>query len=71
MILQLDPTIPVFTPKGEGYAVALIDYSQEHTTLWKVILDTGEVWDFPQSEVRGCWNYSMERRRTEDPKPAK
>ena len=63
MIVQLNPMIPVHTPKGEGYAIALIDYSQEHSTLWKVALDAdGGIWDFPQSEVRLCWNFSMERR---------
>lgn len=64
MITQLNPSIPVYTPKGEGYAVMVTDYSSEHNRLWTVILDKdGEVWDFPQSEIRGCWNYSMERRK--------
>lgn len=62
MIVQLDPPIPVDTPKGPGFCVAWIDYSQEHDTLWKVcITATGEFWDVPQSQVRGVKNVSMGR----------
>ncbi len=68
MILQLNPPIPVFTTQGSGQCVAWIDYSQDHNTLWKVILDgTGEVWDFPQSQIRGVENFSMGRGRASFP----
>lgn len=62
LILQLNPMIPVWTEKGEGYAFIVIDYSQEHNTLYTVMLDNGEIWTFPQSEIRACRNWSMERR---------
>ena len=29
-MIQLNPTIPVITPKGNGWAFFLIDRSQEH-----------------------------------------
>jgi hypothetical protein len=62
MITQLNPTIPMLTPKGEGYALLVIDYSQEHHLLWVVALDdTGEIWAFPNTQVRLCKNPSMER----------
>lgn len=62
MILQLVPPIPVDTPKGPAFCVALIDYGQEHDTLWKCIITaTREVWDVPQPEVRGAKNISMGR----------
>lgn len=69
MILQLDPEIPVFVikgdggwPEGPGYCIGWIDYSQEHSTLWKVAMDDGgEVWDVPQSHVRLQFNISMQR----------
>lgn len=63
MILQLNPAIPVYIPsrQQEGYAIALIDYSQEHFTLWKVALENGEIWDIPQSGVRLQKNISMGR----------
>lgn len=64
MMLQLNPTIPVNTPKGEGYAIVIIDYSQEHNTLFMVMLDNGELWTFPQRDIRACKNISMERPLT-------
>lgn len=33
MMMQLNPPIPVWTPKGEGIAHALIDYGLEHDLL--------------------------------------
>ncbi len=68
MILQLDPPWPVTTSKGAGFAMALIDYSQEHDTLFKVcITETGEFWDLPQSQVRGVQNISMGRMKKNVP----
>jgi hypothetical protein len=65
-IYQCDPTIPVNTPKGSGYCIAWIDYSQEHDTLWKCVINsTGQVWDFPQNLVRGVKNISMNRLNPE------
>ena len=62
MILQLNPMLPLDTPKGLGWAFALIDYSQDHDTLFKVIItETREIWDFPQSQVRGVKNISFGR----------
>ena len=52
-MLQLNPQIPVFTPKGKGWAFFVIDRSQEHDLEWVVFLDnTGECWTFRNSEVR-------------------
>ncbi len=62
MILQLNPTIPMSTPKGKGHAVLVIDYSQEHDLLWTVIIDnTGEIWTYSNSEVRALKNISIGR----------
>lgn len=61
-MIQLDPMLPLETQRGKGFAFALIDYSQEHDTLYKVIISaTGEIWDIPQSQVRGVVNISMGR----------
>lgn len=64
MILQLNPTLPVFVVSKEqsGYAFAVIDYSQEHNTLYVVGLDNGEVWTVPQSDIRLQTNWSMGRK---------
>lgn len=62
MILQLNPQIPVICPKGNGYAFAMIDYSQEHDILFVIAIDeTGEIWTYKNSEVRFQKNISMGR----------
>jgi hypothetical protein len=65
---QLDPMLPLDTPKGSGFAFWRTDYSQEHDTLYSVIITaTREIWDFPQPLVRGVKNISM--GRTEEATP--
>jgi hypothetical protein len=62
MIQQLDPPLPLETPKGRGWAHVLIDYSQEHDLLWVVFLNrTGECWTFPNSDIRMVNNLSLGR----------
>ena len=63
MMLQLDPTIPMMTPKGPGYALFVVDYSQEHHLMWVVALDDGgEIWMFENPEVRVQSNFTLGRR---------
>ena len=53
MIFQLDPPIPLSTPKGDGYAHLVLDYGQEFHLLWVTFIDeTGECWTFPNPEIR-------------------
>jgi len=60
MILQLKPTLWLHTPKGIGLAHFLIDYGEEHDLLWVVADDaTGEIWTWPNNEVRALKNISM------------
>ena len=40
-MIQLNPPLPLHTPKGDGWAHFLIDYSQEHDLLWVVFLNKG------------------------------
>ena len=62
MFTQLNPSIPLDTPKGKGFAVAVIDYGLEHSLLWVVAIDaTREVWCVPNSEVRMQTNWSAGR----------
>lgn len=62
---QLDPPLPLDTPKGRGWAHFLIDYSQEHDLLWVVFLnENGECWTFPNSEIRMVDNLSLGRHGT-------
>jgi hypothetical protein len=60
MMLQLDPPIPVDTPKGPAYAHLTIDYSQEHYLLFVCFLtETGECWTFPNRDVKLQVNATM------------
>ena len=64
MILQLKPTIWLETPKGLGLAHFLLDYGEEHDLMWVVIDDaTGEIWTWPNPQVRGIKNVSLDAIR--------
>ncbi len=67
MILQLNPTIPMETPKGKGYALFLINPSDEHHLQWVVGLDNGEIWTFQNPEVRMQNNVTMGRNKKTPP----
>ena len=60
--LQLDPPIPVITPKGDGYAHVLIDYGPEYNLLWVCFLDdSGECWTYDNTQIRAQKNVTMGR----------
>lgn len=62
MVTQVQPTIPLITPKGKGFAHFVIDYSQEHDLLWVVFLDdTGECWTFSNKDIRIQSNTTLNR----------
>jgi hypothetical protein len=52
MILQLNPTIDVNTPLGDGEALFLIDYGLNVNTVWVVRFDGGEVKHFYSDDIR-------------------
>lgn len=65
---QLNPQIPMMTEKGKGQAVAVIDYSEEHDLIWVVILDeNGEIWCVNNTKVRGFPNFTMGRKKFNNP----
>ena len=52
MILQLNPPLPLNTPKGKAWAHMVIDYSQEHDLQWVCFIDaTGECWTYPNPQI--------------------
>jgi len=68
MLLQLDPPIPVTTPKGKALAHVLIDPGLEHHLLWVCFQDeTGECWAWANPDVRAQANPSMGRHAVEKP----
>ena len=65
MLTQLDPPIPLHVlGRGDGLAMAVIDYGPEHNLLWVTAIDTtGEIWCAPNPEVRMQGNWSMGRKK--------
>ncbi|MFO1243239.1 MAG: hypothetical protein U1E36_08630 [Rickettsiales bacterium] len=60
MMLQLNPPIPLKTPKGDAWATALIDYGPQWDLLWVTFIEkTGECWTFRNPEVRQGKNYTF------------
>jgi len=66
MFTHLNPPIPLHVlGKGDGYALAVIDYGQEHNILWVTAIDeTGEIWCAPNPQVRMQANWSMSRGKS-------
>lgn len=63
MFTQLNPPIPLHVlGRGDGQAIAVIDYGPEHNLLWVTAIDaTGEIWCAPNPQVRMQKNWSMGR----------
>jgi hypothetical protein len=62
MIVQLNPPLPMTTPKGSALAHFLIDYGPEHNIMWVCFNDAdGECWTWQNSDVRACNNITMHR----------
>jgi len=63
VILQLDPPVPLTTPRGKGFAHLVIDYGQEHDLLWVVFQDeTGECWTWRNADVKIQPNETLGRK---------
>jgi hypothetical protein len=63
MMLQIDPPLPMTTPRGAGLAHFVIDYGAETHLMWVVFLDAdGSCWTVPNPEVRMAPNWSLGRR---------
>jgi hypothetical protein len=66
MITQLNPPVPMETPKGGGWAHFVIDYGPESALLWVVFMDAdGACWTVPNAEARMSFNWTMGRRKAE------
>ena len=62
MILQLDPPIPVTTPKGAALAHVLIDYGLENDLVWVCFNDIdGQCWSWGNKDVRIQKNITLGR----------
>lgn len=62
MLLQLDPPIPMDTPKGNGFAYLVIDYGPDYDLYWTVFLtETRECWTFQNRDIRAVKNITFNR----------
>lgn len=62
MLIQLNPPIPLQTPKGKGVAWFLIDHGIEHNLQWVVAIDaTGEIWTYENPNVKAQKNITQGR----------
>jgi hypothetical protein len=67
MITQLNPPLPLHTPKGPGWAHFVLDHGVEADLMWVVFLDEdGSCWSVPNGDIRMAWNWSLGRRKPED-----
>jgi hypothetical protein len=54
-MLQLNPHLPMNTPKGEGFVHFLIDYGPESDPDWTFLITaTGEIWTFAHRHEPSC-----------------
>jgi len=60
-ILQLNPPLPVTTPKGKALAHILIDYGPEHDLIWTCFQDSGEIWCWRNQDIRAEKNTTFAR----------
>ena len=70
MITQLNPPLPLETPKDSGLAHFVIDYGPEAALMWVVFMDKdGACWTVPNPEIRLQFNWTMGRRKPEPSAP--
>lgn len=65
-VTQLNPPLPVKTPKGKAIAHFLIDYGMEADLVWVCFLRNGEIWCLRNSEVRADDNITYGRMTVGD-----
>lgn len=62
MITQLNPALPLDTPKGAALCHFIIDYGMESDLYWVCFLDyNGECWTFSNKEIRAQKNITLGR----------
>lgn len=62
MITQLNPPIPLITPKGTALAHAIIDLGIEYDLLWVCFQDMGgECWTWNNRDIRAQKNITHGR----------
>lgn len=62
MLSQLNPPLPLLTPKGKAWAHLVIDYGMEADLMWVCFQDQdGACWTWPNRDVRIQANATLGR----------
>jgi hypothetical protein len=61
-MLQLNPPIPVKTPKGSAMAEVLIDYGPEYDLVWVCFEADGQCWSWRNQDIRAESNLTFGRK---------
>jgi hypothetical protein len=53
-MIIFEPTnrLEVLTPKGKGIVWLVTDYGHETDTIYTIILDNGELWQFTHKDIK-------------------
>jgi hypothetical protein len=63
MLSQLNPPLPLLTPKGKAWAHLVIDYGPEADLMWVCFQDEdGACWTWSNRDVRIQANATLGRR---------
>jgi hypothetical protein len=63
MLTQLNPPLPLLTPKGKAWAHLVIDYGPEADLMWVCFQDEdGACWTWSNRDVRIQANATLGRR---------
>jgi hypothetical protein len=62
MMMQLNPPLPIVTPKGNALAHVLIDYGPEADLIWVCFQQDGQRWSWRNSEINAQPNITMGRK---------
>jgi hypothetical protein len=63
MLTQLNPPLPLLTPKGKAWAHLVIDYGPEADLMWVCFQDDdGACWTWSNRDVRIQPNATLGRR---------
>jgi len=54
--------LEVITPKGKGIVWLVTDYGHETDTIYTVILDSGEMWQFTHKDIKVRDNITFGRK---------
>ncbi len=61
IVLELKQPVYVVTEKGEGYIWLVTEYGVEMEKIFTIILNSGEIWEYRNNQIRVSNNVTMGR----------